>query len=87
MGQFEQARQALLNPLDAHFDHLGIAGKLLSERDRGGVLGMGAANLDDIGPGLGLVIQCIVELLQRRQQAVGDFLGRSDVHRGRERVV
>ena len=42
---------------------------------------MRTADLDDVLPGLRLVIQRIAQLLQRRHEAVNDFLRAGDVHR------
>ena len=39
---------------DAILHLLGVAGKLLAQRQWRRVLGMGAADLDDVGPGRGL---------------------------------
>ena len=64
-----------------------IAGELLAERQRRRVLQMRAADLDDVGKGLGLRRQRRLERGQRRQQAARHRLGRGDVHRRREDVV
>ena len=45
-------------------------------RDRG----VGAADLDDVSPGRGLVPERIAQGLERRDQAVRDLLGGGDVH-------
>ena len=79
--------QRALEARDAGF-HLGrIAGKFLAEGERSCVLGMRAADLDDGGEFLGLRVQRRTQVLQRRQQAMGDFLRGGDVHGGREAVV
>ena len=87
LRQFHQLRQGQFDPLDAVLQLLGIAGEFLAERDRRGVLRVRAANLDDVSPFLGFGIERIVQNLQRRDQAVNDFLGAGDVHRCRECVV
>ncbi len=76
-----------LDALDAVGDLLGIAGKFLAQGERRGVLGMGAADLDDVLPGLGLVVQRVVQMLQRRDQPVLDLLRAGDVHGGGIGVV
>ncbi len=48
---------------------------------------MGAADLDDVGEILGLPVQRLVQVLERRDQIAGDFLARGDMHDGREGVV
>ena len=45
-----------------------ISGKLLSEGERGGILGVGPADLDDVLIFLGLGVQGRVQLLQARDQ-------------------
>ena len=64
-----------------------VAGEFLAERQRGRVLGMGAADLDDVRELLALALERALQMRQRRQQAVGDLDRRSDMHRGREAVV
>ena len=59
----------------------GVAGEFLAEGQRRGVLRVGAADLDDVLPGLRLVVERVAELLQRRQQPVDDLLAAGDVHR------
>ena len=87
LGELHQHRQGLLDAHDAVLDLLGVAGELLAEGDRGRVLGVGAADLDDVLPRLRLVVQRVAELLQGRDQAVDDLLASGDVHRRREAVV
>jgi hypothetical protein len=48
---------------------------------------MGAPDLDDVLPGGDFGGQCRVQMLQRRQQPVLDFLGAGDVHGRRVCVV
>ena len=48
---------------------------------------MGPADLDDVLEGIRLVVECIVQLLQRRNEGVADLLGGGNMHRGREGVV
>ena len=87
LRQLHQHRQGHLDPLDAVLDLLGIAGEFLAQRHGGRILRMGAADLDDALPGLGLVVQRIVQDLQRREQPVDHLLRTRNVHGGRERVV
>ena len=87
LGQLAQGRQGRFNAADRIGDHRGIAGKLLAQRQGRRVLQMGAADLDDGFEGLRLVVERIVQGLQRRDQPEGDLFGRSDMHRGRESVV
>ena len=48
---------------DRRGDLRGIAGELLAERQRRGVLGVGAADLDDVGERLGLGVERLVQML------------------------
>ena len=52
--QFQQPFQPQLHPKDPVRDLGGIAGKFLAQSYRGGVLQMGAPDLDDVGKFLGL---------------------------------
>ena len=87
LGQLHQIGQGRLDSLDALDDLLGIAAELLPQGNGGGVLGVGAADLDDVLPRLRLVIQGVVQGLQGGQQAVDDLLGAGDVHGCRIGVV
>ena len=87
LGELHQHRQGHLQALDAVLDLLGIAGKLLAERHGRGVLGVRAADLDDVGPRLRLGIEGAVQMLQCREQPTRHLLGTGDVHGGRERIV
>jgi hypothetical protein len=81
LGKLHQHRQRLFDAGDAVFDLLGVAGKFLAQRQRCGVLGVGAPDLDDGSPGLGFVVERIAQLLQRRDQPVHDLFRRRDMHR------
>ena len=48
---------------------------------------MGAADLDDRRECLGLGVERGLQMLQRRNEPLGDLLRRRDMHRGREAVV
>ena len=76
-----------VQPRDAALDLRGVAGKFLAERQRRRVLGVGAADLDDVRERLFLFAQRAQQFAQRRNEVGGDALGRRDMHRGRERVV
>ncbi len=79
----ERLRHALASRL-----HLrGVAGEFLPERQRGGILRVGTADLDDAGEFLALALKRRVQMRQRRQQALGDLGCGCDMHRGRKAVV
>ena len=59
----------------------------LPQCERCGVLQMGAANLDDVFKGCGLVRQRGAQLLQGRQQPVRQRLHRGQVHSGGKDIV
>ena len=74
-------------PRDAALDLRGIAGELLAERQRRCVLGVGAADLDDLRERLFLALQRAMQLGQRRDQVGRHACRGRYVHRGRKRVV
>ena len=83
----ENVGQRHLDPPDAELDLGRVPGKLLAERHRGRVLEVGAADLDDVGERLRLVIEGLVQVAQRRQEPIADLTRGRDVHGGRKRVV
>jgi hypothetical protein len=87
LRELVEARQHAFDPGDAVADLRGVAGKFLAERQRGRVLQMGAADLDDAVPGLRLRIEPGVDLLERRQQPFVHRARGGDVHRRRKAVV
>ena len=64
-----------------------VAREFLAQRERHGVHQVRPADLDDVGPRLGLVRQRVAQRPHRREQGADDLLGRGDVHGGREGVV
>ena len=87
LGQLVDRGQGLLDAADAVLDGRDIAGEFLAQRQWRGVLGVGTADLDDVGPFLCLVIQRVAQLLQGGHQAVDGFLTGGNVHGGGEGVV
>ena len=87
LGQFVQGRQGALQPVDVVFDLGDIARKFLPQRQRGGILQVGAADFDDIGEVCGLVFQTALQIAQRGHQVARDGLGRRDVHDGGKGIV
>ena len=84
LGQRIELLQAACEPRDAGF-HLGrVAGKFLAERERRGVLGMGAADLDDRRERLGLGLERRCKCASAGSSRCGDLLRRRDMHGGRE---
>jgi hypothetical protein len=76
-----------LDTMAAAVELVRIAGEFLPERQRRRVLEVGTADLDDVVPGVGLAVECGVELVERGDQAVGRGDGGGDVQGGREAVV
>ncbi len=66
LGELHQWRQRLLDALDAVLDLRRVAGEFLPERQRRGILRVGAADLDDVLPGVRLVVERVAQVLQRR---------------------
>ncbi len=63
-----EARQGRLDPGDAELDLRRVAGEFLPERDRGRVLQVRAADLDDVGEGLAFASRARQEVAQGRQE-------------------
>ena len=76
-----------LDPAAAAVELVRIAREFVAERERGRILEMRAADLDDVGPGLCLRVERRVQPVERGQQALRRRERRGDVERGREAVV
>ena len=87
LRQIIKFRQHGLNASYAVFHHGDIAGKLLPQSQRRGVLRVGASDFDDVLKCLGLFIQRIVKLLQTRHQQMHNLLRRRNMHRSRKGVI
>ena len=85
--QFVQPFERILQAGEAVVELRDVAGKFLSQRQRGGVLQVGTADFDDVGKGFGFAVQRVAQFLHCRDEQVVDFLRGGDVNRGRERVV
>nr|GEU28044.1 chaperone protein DnaJ A6, chloroplastic [Tanacetum cinerariifolium] len=85
--QLQHAGQGVLDRLLGKVEMGHIAREFLAQRERGGVLQVGAADLDDVGKRLGLGLQAGAQLAQAGQHVVGQRLGGSHVDRGGEDVV
>ncbi len=80
-------RQCRLDPVNSEGDLRLVAGELLPQRQRRGVLRVGAADLDDIGEGNRLGSQRFAQCLQSRQKPLRDLPAGRDMHGRREGVV
>eukprot|EP00053_Salpingoeca_punica_P014059 m.127581 g.127581 ORF g.127581 m.127581 type:complete len:519 (+) comp16367_c6_seq3:176-1732(+) len=87
LGELHEVREGGLDAAEGVGDLGGVAGELLAEGERGGVLGVCAANLDDVGPGARLGVKGGMHVAEGRQEAVVDLLGAGNVHGGRVCVV
>ena len=87
LRQLENVRQRRLDVCCRVPELRGVAGELLAERERCGVLQMCTADLDDVGEGSRFRRQRGLQRLQRRQQIARHRLRRSDIHRGRKNIV
>src|SRR3984893_1200435 len=74
-------------PRDAALDLRGVAGKFLAERQRRRILGVGAADLDDMGERRFFFAKRAVKRLERGNEIRRHSHRGRDVHCGRERVV
>ena len=65
--QFDTAAESAAMQIDSACSQLrDVTGEFLAQRQRRGVLQMGAADLDDIREGGGFLLQCPVQNAQRR---------------------
>ena len=85
--QFVEAREGSLDRGHPVVELRPPGRHLLAERDRRGILEVGAADLDDLGRPLLEVGKHVAQLPHRRQEAVVDHLDGGNVHRGRKGVV
>ena len=74
-------------PRERGFHLRGVAGKFLAQGDRRRIHRMGAADLDDPGEFLGLLVERRVQVRERRHEMPLDLHRRGDVHGGRDRIV
>ena len=86
-GQLVQARQRRLQAVGRGVDLGRVAGPLLADGERDGVLQVGAAGLGDVGPLPRLVRQRGVQVPELGQHVVLQRQHGGDVGRGREAVV
>ena len=68
LGQLVKARQRALEPLYGQLHLARPAAYFLAHADGGGIHQVGAADLDHVVPGLRLLEERLVQVLQRRQQ-------------------
>ena len=87
LGQLLQVRQHVFQVLQAMLQLGDVTRELLPQRERRGVLQVGTADLDDVLEGLGLGLEGVAQLLQRRDEVLVDGHGRSHVHGRGEHVV
>ncbi len=86
-GQRVEAGQCSFDARIIAVEHADPTGDFLAEGDRSRVLQVGAANLDDVGELLGLLVEGGAEFLHSREE-LGLHFGRGgNVHRGGEGVV
>ena len=81
------AAQRLLDALAVVAQHAGVAGPFLSQGERRRILHVGAANLDDVPPGIRLGGDGVAQLVDGRQQPRRHGDRNGDVHRRGKRVV
>ncbi len=85
--QAVDAVQRGFDPLQIVRQHPGIARPFLAQRQRRGVLHVGAPDLDDVAPRLRLRVDRVAQGGDRGNQALLHVDRRGDVHRRRKRVV
>lgn len=77
----------ILHSLKIVCEHARVAGPLLPERQRRGVLHVSPADLDDVLPLLGSGCDGVVQTLHRRYQTLVHIHCRRYAHRSGERIV
>ena len=82
-----KTRQRVADARTAEADLCRIPAELLTEGQGRGVLGVGAADLDDLCELLLLLAQRAQQFAEGRDEIGGDAACRRDMHRGWERVV
>ena len=68
LGKGIQAGERLVDGVDAVADLSGVAPKLLTQREGGGVLRVGAADLDNVGKFFGLGVQCLLGMYRKGRE-------------------
>ena len=76
-----------MNAADAHADLVSVARELLAQSEGRGVLGVCAANLDDVFEGFCLGFEARGEFFKAGQEHIMHGHGRCDVHGCWEGVV
>lgn len=87
LGKKLQAGEGSLDTLNTVGKLGGIAGELLTESQRGGVLQVCSANLDDVAESLHFLFERSMQASQAREELLGDLDGGSNVHDTGESVV
>jgi len=86
-GHLQQVTGGVLDLGDGVIKGADVAGPFLADGQRGSVLQMRAADLDDLSPRPRLALDGVAEPPERRDRLVRRHLVRRDVHGGREGVV
>ena len=73
LRQGVEPRKGCLDPADASFDLHRIAGEFLAQGHGRGVLKVGAADFDDVLERLGLLVQGMVQVPERREAGGARF--------------
>ncbi len=76
-----------LHPLDSVLELRDVSAELLPQSERGGVLRVGATDLDDVGILLSLSVKGVLQLLKPWDEDLVDVHGDGDVHGSRVGVV
>jgi hypothetical protein len=87
LGQLQQARQGRFDRGRCRIRPARHSRRIPGRASAASRPGMGAADLDDVGEGLGLGVQRRAAPISAGHQPVLDLLDRGDMHGGREAVV
>lgn len=87
LGKEAQVGDASLNTLDVAVQLGDVAGELLAEGKRGGILQVGTANLDQVLELVNLDLQGVAQVLEGGEEGVLELQNGGNVHDGGEGVV
>lgn len=87
LSQVAEVGDASLDTLNVAVELSDVAGELLTEGERGGVLQVSTTDLDDLVELLNLDLESIAQAPQGRQEGVLQLHNGSNVHSGREGVI
>src|SRR5260370_5109624 len=86
-GEIVETVECAGDGTDIAVKHIDVAGKFLAERERRGIVQMGAADFDDVRKFFGFGIERVAKIFYRGKQPARRFRGGGNVHGGGKGVV